>query len=230
MRVMDRPKICVVITAKNSDCAVKAIENVIPHDPDFIEIRFDYMDNIRKVNKIREVTNLPLIATNRVKEQGGLWARSEMKRIELLISACEEGFEYVDIEISTESIKSTGEKIKDLGAKLIVSYHDFTITPRIDELYRIMHKELDAGADICKIIGMAKGIGDGLTYLNFIQENSDVNLVCFGMGREGIISRIFSPLFGSSYTYASIEAGKENAPGQISISNLKSIYRILGVL
>lgn len=227
---MDRPKICVVITEKDSERAVKTIKKVLPYDPDLIEIRFDYMENIGEIKKIRDVTNLPLIATNRIREQRGLWEGSELKRIEVLMSACEEGFEYIDVEISTCSIKSFSDKIKDLGAKLVVSYHDFSLTPGIDELYGIMQKELDAGADICKIIGMAKEIEDGLTYLRFILDNPDVNLVCFGMGEEGMISRIVSPLLGGSYTYASAEAGKESAPGQITISKLKSIYRILGVL
>ena len=226
---MDRPKICVVITAKDSERAVKAIKKVLPHDPDLIEIRFDYMENIGEIKKIREATDIPLIATNHIREQGGLWAGSEMKRIDLLMSACEEGFEYVDLELSTDYIKNISDKFKNLGSKLIISYHDFDSTPRSNELYGIMQKELDAGADICKIIGMAKEIGDALTYLRFILENPDVNLVCFGMNDAGLISRIFSPLFGGKYTYASTEAGEESALGQISISKLNIIYEILGV-
>jgi 3-dehydroquinate dehydratase len=49
------------------------------------------------------------------------------------------------------------------------------------------------------------------------------------MGKYGSLSRILSPLFGGLYTYASIRAGKEVAPGQISIENLRSIYTLMGI-
>jgi 3-dehydroquinate dehydratase len=33
---------------------------------------------------------------------------------------------------------------------------------------------------------------------------------------------------GGAFTYASAESGMEVAPGQISIKNLKTIYKLLG--
>ena len=226
---MARPRICVVIIAPDSEQAVKAVQKVLPHEPDLIEIRLDYMEDIGDMTGIREATDLPLIATNRIREQRGLWEGPETKRIEALVSACEAGFEYVDVELTTGSIERIGDEVKALGANLVVSHHDFGATPGIAELDGIMRRELDAGADICKIVGTARDHGDGLTYLRFILENPDVNLVSFGMGEAGAMSRIFSPLFGGAYTYASAGAGEESAPGQLAISELRSIYKILGV-
>jgi 3-dehydroquinate dehydratase type I len=226
---MARPRICAVITAPDSESAAKAMQKVLPHEPDLIEIRLDYMDDDGDMTGIREATDLPLIATNRIREQGGRWEGPETKRIEALVSACEAGFEYIDVELTTRSIERIGDEVKALGAKLIVSHHDFDATPEIDELEAIMRRELDAGADICKIVGTAREHGDGLTYLRFILENPDINLVSFGMGEAGVISRIFSPILGGAYTYASAGAGEESAPGQLAISELRSIYGILGV-
>jgi 3-dehydroquinate dehydratase type I len=226
---MAKPRICVVITAPDSERAAKAIQKVLPHEPDLIEIRLDYMEDIGEMTRIRETTDLPLIATNRIREQGGQWEGSETKRIEALVSACQAGFEYVDVELTTRSIERISEEVKALGAKLVVSHHDFDATPGIAELDGIMRRELDAGADICKIVGTARDHGEGLTYLRFILENPDVNLVSFGMGEAGAMSRIFSPLFGGAYTYASAGAGEESAPGQLAISELRSIYKMLEV-
>ncbi len=226
---MARPRICVVITAPNSERAAKVVQRVLPHEPDLIEIRLDYMEEIGEMTGIREATDLPLIATNRIREQGGLWKGLETDRVQALISACEAGFEYIDVELTTGSIERICDEVKALGAKLVVSHHDFDATPGIGELDEIMRRELDAGADICKIVGTARNQGDGLTYLRFILENPDVNLVSFGMGEAGMMSRIFSPLFGGVYTYASAGAGEESAPGQLAISELISIYGILGV-
>jgi 3-dehydroquinate dehydratase type I len=229
MRDMARPRICVVITTLDSERAAKAVQKVLPLEPDLIEIRLDYMEDVGEMTRIRETTDLPLIATNRIREQGGLWEGPETSRIEALVSACEAGFEYVDLELTTGSIERIGDEAKALGAKLVVSHHDFDVTPGISELDRIMRRELDAGADICKIVGMARDHGEGLTYMRFILENPNVNLVSFGMGEAGVMSRIFSPIFGGAYTYASTGAGEESAPGQLTISELRSIYEILGV-
>lgn len=226
---MARPRICVVITATGSDRAAQAIQKVLPHEPDLIEIRLDYMDDVGDMKEIREATDLPLIATNRIREQGGLWEGPEIKRLEALVSACEAGFEYVDLELTTGSLEKIGNEVRALGAKLVVSHHDFDATPGIGELEGIMRRELNARADICKIVGTARDHGDGLTYLRFILENSGVNLVSFGMGEAGVMSRIFSPLLGGAYTYASAGAGEESASGQLTISELRNIYGILGV-
>ncbi len=177
---------------------------------------------------IRETTDLPLIATNRCRDQGGCWKGSETKRLEKLLDACDAGFDYVDLELTTTSIEDVGEAARSLGAKIIISFHDFEATPRIGELNSIMREEIEHGADICKIVGTARVHGDCLTYLRFLLENPDSNLICFGMGEAGVMSRIFSPIFGGAFTYASPDVGEESAPGQLSVDSLREIYRILG--
>jgi 3-dehydroquinate dehydratase type I len=49
------------------------------------------------------------------------------------------------------------------------------------------------------------------------------------MGQAGKISRILSPLFGGIFTYASVSKGRESAPGQLTITELREIYALLGV-
>jgi len=99
----------------------------------------------------------------------------------------------------------------------------------IEDQKIILRKELELGADICKIIGTALSFRDNLTYLSFLNDNQDANLICFGMGEEGKMSRIFSPLFGGVFTYASSGEESQSASGQIALSGLKEIYRVLGV-
>ena len=91
-----------------------------------------------------------------------------------------------------------------------------------------MRDELSAGADICKIVGTSNTPSDNLSYLNLLRENADVEIVSFGMGNAGILSRVLSPLVGGAFTYASVEKGSESAQGQLTISELKEIYRIMG--
>jgi 3-dehydroquinate dehydratase type I len=195
---------------------------------DLLEIRFDLMKFSADLYEIRDVTDLPLIATNRRRDQGGLSVQIDADRVSMLMDACDAGFDFVDIELSTKSISEVVEKIKAKGKKIIVSHHDLESTPKLCELKKIMLDEIALGADICKIVGTSNSTADNLTYLRFLVEKKDDNLVSFGMGELGAMSRIFSPFFGGAYTYASLETGKESAPGQLTIAGLKEIYRILG--
>ncbi|NIU85219.1 MAG: type I 3-dehydroquinate dehydratase [Candidatus Thorarchaeota archaeon] len=224
---MKKPKICVSINEKNSVNASERVRKLEDLKPDFYEIRFDLMEDTREIELIRNSTDVPLIATNRLKTGGE--SDSEKKRIGLLSDACVKGYEYVDFDINNRGIVKTLNLFRDLGAKLILSSHDFNITPCLSELNKIMNKQVVLGADICKIIGTAKNVQDNLIYLNFLQTNHTTNLVSFGMGGEGTISRILSPVFGGVFTYASAEVGLEVADGQPTISELKKIYQLMRI-
>jgi 3-dehydroquinate dehydratase type I len=187
------------------------------------------MENPSGLKLIRGATDIPLIATNRSREQGGHSNFLEEERLGVLLAACDAGFEYVDVEATTPDVFSFVKEAKTRGSEVIISYHDFKGTPNRDQLEAIMTCELTNGADVCKIIGTAREPSDCLTYLNFLNENRGVRLTCFGMGNPGIMSRIFSPVFGGEFTYASSDAGEESAPGQLTIRDMREIYRILGV-
>jgi 3-dehydroquinate dehydratase type I len=223
------PRICVPVTARSPSQAVDVIRSVQPYAPDLMELRFDYMESPGSLQRIRDSTSLPLIATNRRRDQGGLSSHPEADRVTLLLEACEAGFDYVDLELTTSSINEVSDEVKSRGAMLIISYHDLNGTPPRKALNQIVREELSAGADICKVVGTSKSLHDNLLYLSLLEENPDINLICFGMGEAGVMSRVFSPLFGGAFTYASAGIGMESAPGQLTIADLKGVYRLLGV-
>ena len=49
------------------------------------------------------------------------------------------------------------------------------------------------------------------------------------MGQGGIISRLLSPKFGGFLTFGSLASGKESAPGQPTLADLRNIYGLQGV-
>lgn len=222
------PRICAVVTATNLDQAIDSIRCVTIHEPELIELRFDYMEYIEDLNGIREATDTPLIATNRRRDQGGLSNCLESERVAALLNACEAGFDFVDLELTTGSIIDVAHEVKARGVKLIISHHDLSGTPKRDDLDKILNEEQNLGADICKIVGTSSSLSDNMIYLSFMGENQGTSLVCFGMGEAGVMSRVFSPLFGGAFTYASAGPGMESAPGQLTIADLKEIYRLLG--
>ena len=226
---MGSPKICVVITAKDTEEALQRLTEVASQGPDLIEVRFDYMESPGDPGIIRDSTDLPLIATNRRRDQGGYTRMSEPDRVAAILDAVEAGFDYADLALNTPDLDDLGSRVKALGGSLVISHHDFQGTPSAEELRETMSRMAERGADVCKIIGTAQSPRDNLVYLGLFGSPREGGLVCFGMGRDGILSRVLSPLMGGEFTYASSHAGGESAPGQLTLAEMREIYTLMGV-
>lgn len=217
--MMKKPRICASIV--NNDLkAIKSVEPLV----DLLEVRIDLIgDGWREL--AQQVTK-PWIACNRSADEGGSWNGSEAKRIEELMSAVELGADIIDIELDTEKLKEIVPLIKK-RAQCLLSFHDPEETPRLDRMRRIIQKQLEAGADICKVVTTAQKFGDNLAVLQLILDFPKARVVSFAMGPLGLASRILCPLVGGDFVYASIELGKESAPGQITVRELKKIYAMV---
>ena len=148
-----------------------------------------------------------------------------------MLDAAGDGFKYVDIELSTPKLKSIINILRELGAKPIVSFHNFNETPSLTQLTEILRREEASGADVCKIITTARVVSDNLTVLDFVSKTigKDVKLVCFSMGELGKPSRLLAPIFGAFFTIASLESGRKTANGQLTIQEMRTAYDALGI-
>ena len=108
-----------------------------------------------------------------------------------------------------------------------MSCHDLKGTPSLDSMRQIVQRQLEAGADICKMITTAHRFEDNLTTLQLISEFPGTKVVSFAMGSSGFASRILCPLVGGDFTYASIEKGRESASGQITVRDLRKLYEMV---
>ncbi|MBN1683406.1 type I 3-dehydroquinate dehydratase [Candidatus Bathyarchaeota archaeon] len=219
------PKICVTLQALNISKIIKTIKRLEPLSPDLIEIRFDYSKKDINPYKIVEVTKIPLIATARIKNDGGLWKKPEKDRINLLINACNSGFSYVDLEASTPNILNVASDLQSTSSKLIISYHDFNKTPTIYEMEEMYTRAKNSGCSICKIVGNANNYYDNIVYLEFLKNHP--GNIAFGMSTSGVLSRIISPLVGGEWTYASPNQHEAVAPGQLPLERLRRIYELM---
>ena len=139
------------------------------------------------------------------------------------MDAVKAGFRYIDLALTTENLKKTVERLHEIGANVIASHHDFENPLNYAQLEEKNAELEETGCDIIKIIGWANGLEDNIPYLAFNKKHP--GNVSFGMGAGGVTSRIMAPLAGALYTYASLEDGKELAPGQVPIDKLRDIYR-----
>jgi len=225
------PKICVSILPETITETLNLIEEVENLKADFIEVRLDRLKNHHKLADISKHTKTPLIATNRSVECHGKFVGSEIERQKILLNAAKNGFEYIDIELTSSKLKDVVENIHHMNAKPIISFHDFERTPSLAKLNEVLKKEIASDAEVCKIITTAKRVEDNITVLNFLAKTSkNAKMVCFSMGKAGKSSRLLSPLFGAFFTIASFEQGKETAVGQLTAQEMKIVYKALGLI
>jgi 3-dehydroquinate dehydratase-1 len=195
------------------DCIDKARKEA------FVEFRFDLLtltlDQVREV-----VTEAPsCIATCR---PGNM---DESLRLKILQTAIKAGADYVDVELEADPVFRTAViKLARLHkTAVIVSYHNFDLTPPLPELKEIVNGCLKAGADVVKV---ASQVNHAVDLQNLFKLYSkDLRQVIIGMGQKGIISRVAAPLLGAEFTFAAPSAGKETAPGQIPKDKLLSIIK-----
>lgn len=223
-------KICVSVPPKTVAEALNLIEKAENQRADFIEVRLDSLKEYKELADIAHCSNTPLIATNRSTNCQGKFLGSENERKKILLEAARNGFEYVDVELSTPKLIDIIGNLRGMGVKPIVSFHDFNETPSSSQLNEILRREVGSGADVCKIVTTARLVEDNLTVLDFVSKASkSARIVCFSMGELGKPSRLLSPVFGAFFTIASLERGRKTASGQLTIREMRTAYEALGL-
>ncbi|MHA1931333.1 MAG: type I 3-dehydroquinate dehydratase [Promethearchaeota archaeon] len=242
--------ICVPIPVKSVVASEIAptIEKVINLNPDFIELRFDYISDIQKITKdfIGNLINriqprIPVICTLREYSEGGQIEIDTLERLQIIRIIIESEPRYLDIEINTES--SILSEIISLASynkvNLIYSLHDFEKTPTYDETVKILEESLkklkqNAQIDqkivdkgIFKLIFTAQSFEDNLVPLQLckLKSSKKLRLISFCMGEVGLLSRILCNFSNSFLTYGSYL--EKTALGQISITKLREVLKLL---
>ena len=138
---------------------------------------------------------------------------------------------YATTEKELLAVVYTFEKLCSylVGAKVIVSHHNFQETPASGTLFMLLEQMNRSNADIVKLAVMPQCSDDVLRLLSetshFHKRYPMQPLVTMSMGNLGAVSRICGELFGSCVTFG---AGKNaSAPGQIEMAKLEEILQVL---
>lgn len=237
--------ICIPIMGKTEPDAIKAIERSARHC-DLIELRMDLIPD-SSVKTLIETSRgiksgLKVLVTNR--PNGGsiqkgkeanktAFPEAETRRIAVLEEGVHAGCDYVDCELETAA-DLREELLSMIGyhrkrTRLIISHHQYEYTPSMAVLKRYLKACAAADADIIKIVTYAQCPRDNLRVMQLVddarREGRDIAAFC--MGEYGAISRIMAPLLGSCITYASLRRGLESAPGQLTVREIKDIFKLL---
>ena len=151
----------------------------------------------------------------------------EAERAAMLKKGMELGAAYVDVE--TESTDAFLSEILQCAeshqAKVIMSYHNFERTPGLEDMESVMIACFEKGGNVAKIATQVHGTDDVLNLIALY--NLPGQKVILGMGPMGRILRIMGPYLGGAFTFASLDEGKETAPGQLSIKEMIDMYKVI---
>ncbi|NYF79534.1 shikimate dehydrogenase [Granulicella arctica] len=223
-------KVCVAIVGTTAAEMIEKATAVVKETP-FLEFRLDYLEKpALALPKFKQFfadnTAAIAIATCRRAANDGKFAGAVAAEVEILSKAAGVGFHILDLEIeSAESLKK-GElqKLREAGAALLVSHHDFQSTKDLDKVFT----RIEAfQPDFVKIVPTAKTLSDNVTLIRFLEKMSDhTNIVGIAMGDAGIISRVLGLRAGGAFTFAAANLTEATGPGQIDARTLIDTYRI----
>ena len=234
------PKIIVSLMGK--DIATVKAEALAYREADFdiLEWRVDHFADVSSIDAVLEAARTiravmddkPLLFTFRRAKEGGEQALSVADYIALNCAAVDSGLvDMIDLELFTgdEQVKATVEHAHAKKVLVIMSNHDFHKTPAAEDIIQRLRKMQELGADIPKIALMPQNKTDVLTLLSAtleMQEHyADRPIITMSMAKTGVISRLAGEVFGSAATFGAVK--KASAPGQISVSDLRSVLTIL---
>jgi 3-dehydroquinate dehydratase/shikimate dehydrogenase len=203
---------------------------------EILELRTDYLENLNidlVKDLIAEAKNateqaVPIIVTCRDQKHGGVKPYPEQLRIEILAEAVRNGCDFVDCEYDNFLSAEVQEKIKAVLAenpkiRLILSGHNFK--SRFDDINGLYQDSLKiCPTAIPKLVYAANHINDCFEAFDLLH-NTGGDSIVFCMGAGGLVSRIIAKKLGSFVTFASINEEAATAPGQLTIEQIKGLYR-----
>ena len=222
-------KICVSVTGTTAPEMLSRAEQIADTNP-FIELRLDTLNKpqgILSKLKAYAATNrhVTMIATCRRTESGGDFVGEMFEQAEILEGAAKAGCQLIDVEIeSAENMRPADwKRLRNSGAALILSYHDFSHTRSLEKAFeRMQHFD----PEFYKIVSTARSLSDNIAIFDLLKRYADsTNMIAMAMGQPGVASRLLGVRAGSAFTFASMAAGEETAAGQMTLDTLRSLYR-----
>jgi 3-dehydroquinate dehydratase/shikimate dehydrogenase len=209
--------LCVAIFVRDQAQALRDAALAAEAGADVVELRLDTFE--ADPSHIIDHSIIPTLITLRPEWEGGQSTATDQDRLAVLDFHAYLA-RYVDIEL--ETWRRLRPSYESFANKLILSTHDFQGRP--PKLYNLVSELNDSPADVAKIVWTARTVRDNLEAFELLRNRSKP-AIALCMGEAGLISRILAKKFGAFLTFASLESGGGTAPGQISIYDMKRLYR-----
>ena len=192
---------------------------------DVVEFRLDFLSGLTESApaELLKERPLPAIVTCRPARQGGRFAGPEGQRLALLRLAARAGADYLDLEL--DAAEADGGLIESLrrenpAVQIILSQHDFAAP--VPDAKEVLRRMQSLPAQVNKIVFAAHGPEDALAAMAIVRASARP-AIALAMGEAGVASRILARKVGAFGTFASLEAGAESAPGQLTVAQMRQL-------
>ncbi|HVT02435.1 MAG TPA: type I 3-dehydroquinate dehydratase [Thermoanaerobaculia bacterium] len=188
--------------------------------PDFIagaELRVDRLEkNLSCTDRVavRSATRKPLLFTRRSVDP-----LAEPIDYGAIAVAVDAGFDFVDVEYRPDLDLPRIDRFRD---RVVLSHHDFESVPDLEQLLSAMTLFRCARM---KIAVTPHSFDENRRILQRMKK-APRNLTLFGMGAQGLYSRILAPFFGSQMTFLATSGGSVAAPGQLTVEQAERIFGV----
>jgi 3-dehydroquinate dehydratase-1 len=214
-----------LVVAAGGEAEVAAL--AMADGADLLELRADLFADPRPADVVGALERLraggrPLILTVRSATEGGRPLPDD--RRQRLYTASLPHVDAIDLEIaSTALVADLVPRAHGTGRTVILSAHAVDETPPAEALHALVDRAETLGADVVKLVTLARDLDDVRTLLGVTLACRERNVVAFAMGSVGMLSRVFFPAAGSLLTYG--HCGQPTAPGQLPVAELAALVR-----
>ncbi|MGH9932928.1 MAG: shikimate dehydrogenase [Pyrinomonadaceae bacterium] len=228
-----KPRVCISL-CEPTVAALKRAIAAAAEVCDLIEVRLDGLDprelqtGAGLITKILREAGCESILTFRPSQEGGQRALDDATR-QAFWSAAIFSASVFDVEVDLAEkfhANATSPSPPIDWSRTICSHHDFVGVPaRLDQIYDRMGR---TPARVLKIAVQAHDAIDCLTVFQLLERAREDGreMIAIAMGPAGVATRILGPSRGAFLTYASLDGETATAPGQISVSELREVYRL----
>ena len=150
--------------------------------------------------------------------------------VDIVDKSIDYGVQYIDIDLKdTVHYKHVLKRLKKSETKLILSCHNFDLTPyevQIDELVTRMSK---FKPDIYKLCFKANMVTDIIRTMGIYQKYSQNSMIAFNLGDLGTLSRVLALKLGATFMYASPDSVSKTEDSQMSALEINTILQLFNL-
>ncbi len=220
------------------DSAIERAQRARDDGADVVEWRVDLLatpgGDSDAIAELCRRTPLPCIVTVRSEAEGGAFTGSAVSSVRALLPAIggDHPPRWIDVESSTLRDQRAHNELREALQRvpestrpsLIVSAHDFAGRPA--GLWSTVERMWgDPECHVAKIAWMARSVRDNLEAFEVLDARQGPT-IALCMGEHGVLSRVMGARHGAFLTFARLDDEVGSAPGQPTVSELVSRYRV----
>lgn len=200
----------------------------VQNSADIVEIWLDQIEDLN-IERLFTVKKKPYLCVYKSKREKGKFTGLTENRIKVLQTCIDLKSECIEINIEAPMkwIKFLASQKK--RSKLFISYQNYLKTPSFRVLSRLTSRMVRLGGDVCKVATTIKHSGDIATLFQLAHylDGKKIKHVIIGLGDNGQMTHYYSPLLNNQITYAPVDIKKASEPGQISLNQLETTWKLL---